>query len=201
MMSSLVFNCFNAKCSAGERLGVKRGFLFKIQTILERALDTELGLARVSLPYIQGVSEAIRRVLGKLDIQTGFKPLASIRNILCHSENPTPQESIYRIPCTDYSKSYVGQTGRNLSQRIEKHCKAVEKFYVEASALAEYVFEEDHWITWEDASILDQHPVLQSRCIVSHGTLTISQELLTERKGRYQKRISLYKQQRTHPPH
>ena len=87
----------------------------------QRQDNSDKPSARVTLPYIQGMSEAIRRVLGELDIQTAFKPLVSLRNILSHPKDPISQESrssvIYRIPCADCSKSYVGQIGRNLSQK------------------------------------------------------------------------------------
>ena len=33
---------------------------------------------RVTLPYIQRMSEAIKRVLGELDNQTAFEPLVSL---------------------------------------------------------------------------------------------------------------------------
>ena len=123
----------------------------------QRQDNSEKPSARVTLPYIQGMSEAIRRVLGELDTQTAFKPLASLWNILSHPKDPISQESrssvIYQIPCADCSKSYVGQTGRNLSQRIREHRRYVENFDMDTSALVEHAIKEDHWIAWKDASV------------------------------------------------
>ena len=45
MMSSLFFNSFNARDSAGERLGVSFGDLLNIPTILDRACDVVCGSA------------------------------------------------------------------------------------------------------------------------------------------------------------
>ena len=45
MISSLVFSCFSANRSDNEGIGVERGSLFKIPTILEQALDTDVELA------------------------------------------------------------------------------------------------------------------------------------------------------------
>ena len=77
---------------------------------------TEQPSTRVTLPYIQGQSEAIRRVLKKLDIQTCFTPATILRQILSHPKVPVPtmnrSDVVYRIPCADCDKSYVGQTGR-----------------------------------------------------------------------------------------
>ena len=133
------------------------------------------------------MSEAIRRVLGEFDIQTAFKPLASLRNILSHPKDPISQESrssvIYRIPCADCSRSYVGQTGRNLSQRIREHRRAVDNFDMDTSALAEHANKEDHWIAWKDASVIDQHPVLQSRCSVKSWYINNLPGILNQEKG------------------
>ena len=68
----------------------------------QRQDNSEKPSARVTLPYIQGVSEAIRRVLGELDIQTAFKPLASLRNILSHPKDPISQESRSSVILPNY---------------------------------------------------------------------------------------------------
>ena len=47
-------------------------------------------VAIVTLPYVQGVSDAIKRVLGELDIRVSFKPPDSLRNILSHPKDPVP---------------------------------------------------------------------------------------------------------------
>ena len=93
---------------------------------------TQQPSTKVIIPYIQGQSEAIRRVLKDLDIQTCFTPVSTLRQMLSHPKDPIPTMKksgvVYRIPCADCGKSYVGQTGRNLSLRIKEHKKAVETF-------------------------------------------------------------------------
>ena len=78
---------------------------------------------RVTLPYIQGISEAIQRVLGIVDIRTSFKSPNSLRDILSHPKDPIPlhykNNVIHQIPCQDRKKSYLGQTGRSLSHRFK----------------------------------------------------------------------------------
>ena len=51
-------------------------------------------------------------------------------------------------------KSYVGQTGRNLSLWIKEHNKAVETFNTDTSALAEHVLSKDHHINWEETTVI-----------------------------------------------
>ena len=75
-------------------------------------------------------------------------------------------EVVYRIPCADCDKSYVGQTGRNLSLQIKEHKKAVETFNTDTSALAEHVLSKDHHINWEETTVIGGHPFTNTRCIV-----------------------------------
>ena len=44
----------------------------------------------VSIPYVKGTSEAIRRILAPLDIKTTFRPNNTLRQMLVHPKDPTP---------------------------------------------------------------------------------------------------------------
>ena len=150
-------------------------------------IPTEKPSAKVTLPYVQGQSEAIRRILQKLNITTSFKPVTTLRQILSHPKDPIPTLNktgvVYRIPCADCDGSYVGQTGRTLGQRIKEHRKAVSSFNTDTSALAEHVLTEDHRIDWEAASILDQHPFTQSRCMVESWYINHLPNTLNRERG------------------
>ena len=70
--------------------------------------------AIVVLPYIQGLSDSIKWILQKdLGIKTVFRPAGSLKHILSHPKDPLPvllrSGVVYRIPCKDCNKSYVGQ--------------------------------------------------------------------------------------------
>ena len=143
--------------------------------------------ARVTLPYVQGVSEAIRRVLKDLDITTSFRPMTSLRKVLSHPKDPLPPSTrsgvIYQIPCRDCDKSYIGQTGRTLLQRIKEHQRAVKTMNTDNSALAEHVWSEYDHIGWEDATVLDQHSFLHSRCVMESWYINNIPETLNREKG------------------
>ena len=143
--------------------------------------------ARVTLPYIQGVSEAIRWVLKNLDITTSFRPTTSLRKVLSHPKDPLPPSSrsgvIYLIPCRDCDKSYVSQTGRTLLQRVKEHQQAVKTMNIDSSALAEHAWNEHHHIAWEEATVLDQHPFLHSRCVMESWYINHILETLNREKG------------------
>ena len=136
---------------------------------------------RVTLPYIQGQSEAIRQALKKLDIQTCFTAATTLRQILSHPKDSVPSinriEVVYRIMCANCNKSYVSKTERNLSQRRKEHMKAVETLSTDNCALTEHVLAEDHHIDWEEATVIGEHPFTNTHCVIeSWYILTVSQE-------------------------
>ena len=96
----------------------------------------------VTLPYIGGLSEAIRRILRPLEIQMVFRPLTTLRQLLVHPKDSIPMEErkgvVYSIPCTDCPKVYIGQTGRCLKLRLKEHHRALKNGDVAASAVAEH---------------------------------------------------------------
>ena len=62
--------------------------------------------------------------------------------VILHNNNIQPSERtgvIYQIPCVDYDKSYVGQTGITLSQRLKEHQRAVTILNIYTNALVEHV--------------------------------------------------------------
>ena len=148
---------------------------------------TQQPSTKVIIPYIQGQSEAIRRVLKDLDIQTCFTPVSTLRQMLSHPKDPIPTMKksgvVYRIPCADCDKSYVGQTGRNLSVRIKEHKKAVETFNTDTSALAEHVLSKDHHINWEETTVIGGHPFTNTRCIVESWFINSLPGTINREKG------------------
>ena len=59
------------------------------------------------------------------------KPHCTSRRLLVHPKdkvrNLKKVNCVYRIPCKNCDKSYVGETGRSLGLQMEEHCKEAEK--------------------------------------------------------------------------
>ena len=95
----------------------------------------------VSLPYVQGVSQALKRVLKPVHIRTVMRPYQTL--ILVHPKDTVldleRSNIVYCIPCADCSATCVGETKRKLGKRMHKHKRAVQKVDVEVSAIAEHV--------------------------------------------------------------
>jgi hypothetical protein len=63
-------------------------------------------------------------------------------------------QCIYRIPC-EYSRNYIGETGRPLAVRLREHRHRLQRCLLEKSKLAERAYEEGHRVGWDDARILE----------------------------------------------
>ena len=79
----------------------------------------------IALPYIQGLSENLRRIFKTHNIPSYHKPVNNLRSQLVRPKDNTPIQSqcgvIYHIKCPDCQKDYVGETGRNLGTRFKEH--------------------------------------------------------------------------------
>ena len=115
------------------RNGYSRRFICKKRADIPASPEP---VGTVCLPYVKGLSEAIRRVLTPLNIRVGFKPPPSLRDILTNVKDPVPvisrSDVVYRIPCGECSNSYIGQT---MGCRIKEHQHATFEGNKNASAL------------------------------------------------------------------
>ena len=80
-------------------------------------------VAKVTLPYVRGISEPICRILKQVNIEVGFRPYHTLHQLLMKPKDVTPIEArsgvVYRIPCMDCEKTYVGQTKRSLQLKVQ----------------------------------------------------------------------------------
>ena len=142
---------------------------------------------RITIPYIQGQSESIKRILSPLGIETTFRPQNTLRKILSRPKDTlsiTKKSGVvYQISCQDCEASYIGQTGRNLSQRITEHKRAVRKLDICSSAVSEHVCQTGHSINWDNPSILAHHPFLWQRIILESWHINNKCPSINREKG------------------
>ena len=118
----------------------------------------------ITLPYVRGLSEAVRRVLTPLGLRVSFRPNTTLKQLLVRPKDRTPTEELagvaYQAHCASCPASYVGQTGRCLGKRMKEHRKAVD---CANSALAEHAWNHHHPVDWEKVRVLEQQPRLYHR--------------------------------------
>ena len=78
-----------------------------------------------SIPYIQGTSEKVRRILNEAGVKVAMRPVRTIGQILPSPKDPhNPEEKscvVYQVPCSDCNFVYIGQTKRDLKSRLAEH--------------------------------------------------------------------------------
>ena len=111
-----------------------------------------------SIPYVQGVSEPISRILTQVGIGVALKPHHTLSLLFRKHKDVINFEQkrglVYQISCRDCNAVYVGETGRSVRTRKREHADAVKTFNTKKSALSQHVMEFDHRIDWDNVKIL-----------------------------------------------
>ena len=98
--------------------------------------------ATITIPYVAGVSEEIRRVCRPFDVRVAFKAGRTLRSMLTRVKDPLPVEKqsmvVYQIPCS-CGQVYIGETIRQLETRLREHKGTCSKGQLEKSAVAEHM--------------------------------------------------------------
>ena len=103
------------------------------------------------------------------------KPHCTLRRLLVHPKdkvrNLKKANCVYRIPCKNCNKSYVGETGRSLGLRMEEHRKEAENSEsrpytrsskssavseIHKSAITDHVATDNHVMDWDNIRVLDR---------------------------------------------
>ncbi len=81
----------------------------------------------VVLPYIRGVSEQLRRVIGGFGVPAYFKPTNTLRQLLVRPKDPISKHQVvgpvYKINCEDCDAAYVGEMERSLKVKFGEHSR------------------------------------------------------------------------------
>ena len=111
----------------------------------------------INLPYIQGVSEQLKRALNKQNIKATFYTQTTIRSQLSKPKDPTPKEdrnnAIYQLNCNDCEAVYVGERKRTFNIRAEEHITAI-KSASKRSHAAEHCWKYNPDFDWEHKKVL-----------------------------------------------
>ena len=130
---------------------------------------TEPTKGYVTLPYVKGTTEAISRILHTAGFKVAMKPCRTLREELVAPKDKVSLLDkagvVYQIPCGECDASYIGQTSKNLRDRVKQHRTATDKGKIDDSAIAEHSWSSHHNIDWENIKVLDQESVDKRRLI------------------------------------
>ena len=127
----------------------------------------------VVLPYVNGVSEKVSRVLKSYNIATAMKPQTTLRSQVVRPKDKRDDlnttDALYSIPCLNCNHEYIGETGRKFEVRLEEHKADVDKVSktvatraarkeslstAHKSAVTDHVVEHNHVIGWKQAKVI-----------------------------------------------
>ena len=64
---------------------------------------------------------------------------------------------VYKVPCMDCEKVYVGETSRNLKRRLTEHKGAVKR-EDRKNGIATHTWDHEHRVNWEEARVVRTEP-------------------------------------------
>ena len=112
----------------------------------------------VVLPYVKGLSEALRRCLQQQGIRTVFRSDTTLRSHLVRPKDtvdPAKQDGVvYKIPC-ECGKVHIGETGRSIHERIKEHDRDIR---LARTAVSEHSNATGHYPLWDEVKFIDRDP-------------------------------------------
>ena len=112
----------------------------------------------ISIPYVSGVSERISRIFKKYDLNVAHQPTKKLKNELCHLKDKRKVGEkagvVYKLDCKNCDAKYVGETGRQLQERMNEHQRDIVK-KKKTSKVYEHVSKTKHAFDFDNVSVLD----------------------------------------------
>ena len=185
--SSEVKHIFNALKKNGYPKQLIQRHFKALQSKADVPAEDKDDTITVVLPYVKGVSEAMRRILARANIRTTFRPCYTLKQHLVKPKDPVSPEKksnvVYSVPCKSCSAVYVGQTSRQLSTRLKEHKRAVRSPDFNASVLAEHAWNQHHPIDWDEATVLTSESNFQRRLTLELWYIHKSHQTLNRENG------------------
>jgi len=137
----------------------------------------------VVIPYVENVSEAVARIMRKHNVPVATKLFKTLKSVLVHTKDKQEKEDltecVYKVPCANCDKTYIGETGRKFGVRLQEHKTGVESKTgrtfrsLRASSLTEHnkstltdhATQENYVINWSQATVIDREPERFTRWI------------------------------------
>ncbi|XP_045466657.1 uncharacterized protein LOC123675351 [Harmonia axyridis] len=118
------------------------------------------------LPFIERVTDKISRILQKQDMKTVFTADNKISKFLRTPKDTIDNESqgVYEIPCSACSRTYIGQTKRQITNRVYEHQLAIRQGDP-TSALFKHYSEMGHNVDFEGCKTISAEKTLTCRII------------------------------------
>ena len=107
----------------------KRSFSFKTNSVASQQ-STQQFQGFASIPYVQGISEPIKRILAEVDIGAATKPHFTLSSIFRKPKDPIDFDEkrglVYQISCRDCDATVFTLVKRDAVLKLEKGSMLVQ---------------------------------------------------------------------------
>ena len=117
---------------------------------LTQATDVQEEEIRISikLPYVQGTSEKLRRILRCHKIRSTFYTEMTWRKLLCKPKDEVATEDknniVYEIDYSNCQAVYFGESKRSLKSRSDERKRSIRNCDCDKNEIAKHCWEADH---------------------------------------------------------
>jgi len=109
------------------------------------------------VPYIKGISEGIKRVVGKV-VDVRYTIPKKLDCIIKKGKDKLDKKRntnvVYKIDCKDCEKVYIGQTKRHLETRVKEHKNNIRNASGNFSVVTNHRLSSNHEFKWDEPIIL-----------------------------------------------
>ena len=121
----------------------------------------------INLPYVEGTSEKLWRILRSHKIRSPFYTEMTLRKLLCKPKDRVATENknniVYETDCSNCQTVYFGEAKR--SSRSYEHKRSVRNCDCDNNEIAKHCFEADHNFNWDQKKVIDRESRLIPRKI------------------------------------
>ena len=102
----------------------------------------------INLPYIEGTSEKLQRILKSHKIRLTFYTEKTSRKLLCEPKDRVATEdknnNVYEIDCSNCEAVYFGESKQSLKTRSGEHKRPVRNSDCDKNEIVKHCWKADH---------------------------------------------------------
>ena len=112
----------------------------------------------INLPYVEGTSEKLQRILRSHKIRSTFYTEMTLRKLLCKPKDRVATEDknniVYEIDCSNCQAAYFGESKRSLKSRSNEHKKPVRNCNCDKNEIDKHCWEADYNFNWDQKKVI-----------------------------------------------
>ena len=114
----------------------------------------------INLPYVEGASEKLRRILRPYKIRSTFYTENTLRKLLCKPKDRVATEDknniVYEIDCGNCEAVYFGESKQSLKLCSNEQKRSIRNCNCYKNEIAKHCFEANRNFDWDQKKLIDK---------------------------------------------